>query len=138
MYFCKQNCEIGVSPTPPMFFYRLLVVFVSLFRLTSAFLGLRFPDAKPPGSMFEYFIDTPERKWKSWEDIVPPFAYVPATPFFEILVPTIDTVRFSFLAETLLDINRSGSELEWGTEIRARDRRDAKPNSELVVRDAKG
>ncbi len=57
--------------------------------------------------MFEYFIDIPERKWKSWEDIVPPFQYVPATPFFEILVPTIDTVRFSFLAETLLDINRS-------------------------------
>ena len=29
------------------------------------------------------------------------------TPFFDILVPTIDTVRFGFLLEKLLDVNHS-------------------------------
>ena len=29
------------------------------------------------------------------------------TPFFDILVPTVDTVRFGFLLEKLLDVGHS-------------------------------
>ena len=31
----------------------------------------------------------------------------PQTPFFDILVPTVDTVRFGFLLEKLLDVGHS-------------------------------
>jgi dynein heavy chain len=66
-----------------------------------------FQDNKPPGNLFEYWIEPKSRTWKSWEDIVPAFQYSASTPYFDMLVPTIDTVRYSYLAEALLEINRS-------------------------------
>ena len=44
---------------------------------------------------------------ENWEKIIPAFKYNPEIPFFDILVPTIDTVRYGFLMETLLDVNYS-------------------------------
>ena len=35
------------------------------------------------------------------------FKYNSETPFFDMLVPTIDTVRFGYLMEKLLAVNRS-------------------------------
>ena len=37
---------------------------------------------------------------------MPAFIYDPSLPFFEILVPTIETVRFGFLMEKLLKVNK--------------------------------
>ena len=42
-----------------------------------------------------------------WEKIVPTFKYNPEIPFFEMLVPTVDTVRFGYLLEKLLAVNYS-------------------------------
>ena len=42
-----------------------------------------------------------------WERIVPKFQYNKEMPFFEMLVPTVDTVRFGYLLEKLLAVNRS-------------------------------
>ena len=39
-----------------------------------------------------------------WEKIVPPFKYNKEVPFFEMLVPTVDTVRFGYLLEKLLAV----------------------------------
>ena len=39
-----------------------------------------------------------------WEKIVPTFKYNPEIPFFEMLVPTMDTVRYGYLMEKLLAI----------------------------------
>ena len=44
---------------------------------------------------------------ETWDKIVPAFKYNNETPFFEMLVPTVDTVRFGFLLETLLSVNHS-------------------------------
>jgi dynein heavy chain, axonemal len=41
-----------------------------------------------------------------WQSVVPSFRYDPAVPFFHILVPSIDTTRYSFLLEACLQINR--------------------------------
>ena len=49
----------------------------------------------PPGPVF-----TP------WLSLVPPFSYDPSTPFFEILVPTVDTVRSAFLLTANLEAGR--------------------------------
>lgn len=37
---------------------------------------------------------------------MPMFKYNPETPFFEMLVPTVDTVRFGYLLEKLLAIHQ--------------------------------
>ena len=39
-----------------------------------------------------------------WEKIVPTFKFNPEIPFFEMLVPTMDTVRYGYLMEKLLAI----------------------------------
>lgn len=42
-----------------------------------------------------------------WETITPSFKYNREQPFFEMLVPTTDTVRYGYLMEELLSVRRS-------------------------------
>ncbi|XP_053711973.1 dynein axonemal heavy chain 6-like isoform X3 [Synchiropus splendidus] len=44
---------------------------------------------------------------ESWEKIIPQFRYDPEQPFFEMLVPTMDTVCYGYLMEKLLSVRRS-------------------------------
>lgn len=37
-----------------------------------------------------------------WTKIMPTFEYNPEIPFFEMLVPTSDTIRFGFVMERLI------------------------------------
>jgi len=37
----------------------------------------------------------------------PAFNYNPEVPFVDVLVPTIDSVRFGYLMELLLSVNRA-------------------------------
>ena len=43
---------------------------------------------------------------EKWEKLVPPFTYNKKTPFHEMLVPTVDTVRFGYLMEKLLAVRQ--------------------------------
>lgn len=36
---------------------------------------------------------------KQWADITPAFIYSPSVPFFNLIVPTLDTTRYSFLLQ---------------------------------------
>ncbi|XP_055022499.1 LOW QUALITY PROTEIN: dynein axonemal heavy chain 6-like [Boleophthalmus pectinirostris] len=42
-----------------------------------------------------------------WDKIIPAFKYNSEQPFFEMLVPTPDTVRYGYLMEKLLSVQRS-------------------------------
>ena len=42
-----------------------------------------------------------------WDKIIPTFSYDPEVPYFDLLVPTIDTVRYGYLMENLLDVRYS-------------------------------
>lgn len=66
-------------------------------------------DVKLPGSgdLFSYFVDFDTRRLEPWEKIIPSFKYSPEIPYFDLLVPTVDTVRYGFLMEKLLVVNRS-------------------------------
>ncbi|XP_041356323.1 dynein heavy chain 6, axonemal-like isoform X2 [Gigantopelta aegis] len=66
-------------------------------------------DAKmpPSGDLWSCFMDFETRRMDSWEKIVPQFKYSKEVPFFEMLVPTVDTVRFGYLLEKLLSVGRS-------------------------------
>ena len=57
-----------------------------------------------PGShmLSDYFVDVPDCSFKMWSDIVPKFVFKRDTPFFNLIVPTVDTVRYAFLSEVLI------------------------------------
>lgn len=47
------------------------------------------------------------RDLQLWTAIIPSFKYNREQPFFEMLVPTTDTVRYGYLMEKLLSVRRS-------------------------------
>ena len=59
------------------------------------------------GDVWSYYMDGDTKRLDSWERIVPAFRFDKETPFFELLVPTIDTVRYGYLMEKLLEVNMS-------------------------------
>ena len=61
----------------------------------------------PAPSLYEMYIDVKERKCLPWSQIVPAFEYDAKASYFSLVVPTMDTVRFSKLLDTCLDVGRS-------------------------------
>uniref|UniRef100_A0A4X2KTY7 Dynein axonemal heavy chain 6 n=1 Tax=Vombatus ursinus TaxID=29139 RepID=A0A4X2KTY7_VOMUR len=64
------------------------------------------PEAKLPGSgdLWSIHMDYDTKRLDPWERIIPPFKYKRDVPFFEMLVPTTDTVRYGYLMEKLLAV----------------------------------
>ena len=48
----------------------------------------------------------PGPSFTTWLSLVPTFTYSPSQPFFEVLVPTVDTVRSAFLLSANLDAGK--------------------------------
>ena len=48
-------------------------------------------------SLFDYFWDGDSLKWLPWADKVPEYVHVPDRKFHKILVPTVDTIRTTWL-----------------------------------------
>lgn len=55
----------------------------------------------PAESLWEFRINPDKKIWEKWEKIIPPFIFNPNMPFFDMLVPTSDTVRFGYVTEIL-------------------------------------
>ncbi|KAL4640265.1 dynein heavy chain 6, axonemal [Arapaima gigas] len=66
-------------------------------------------DAKLPtsGDLWSLYMDFEQKCLEPWERIVPTFNYNQEMPFFEMLVPTTDTVRYGYLMEKLLSVHQS-------------------------------
>ncbi|XP_047429543.1 dynein axonemal heavy chain 2 [Mugil cephalus] len=59
-----------------------------------------FPDKD---TIYEYYVDTKNKSWASFEDKVPKgWRYNSAAPFYKIMVPTVDTVRYNLLVKALV------------------------------------
>ena len=66
------------------------------------------PDEIPTAqaTLYEYYFDSEKSKWIPWIDVVPAYVHDPEVKFNEILVPTVDTVRSTWLIELMVKIHR--------------------------------
>ena len=54
-------------------------------------------------TVYEYYIDVKQKFWVLWEDkLRSGWRYNPTAPFYKIIVPTVDTVRYEFIVESLI------------------------------------
>jgi len=55
----------------------------------------------PRGSIFDYYFEfsKPEGEFLAWVEEIPPFKYDPALSYFQLIVPTRDTVCYSWFLE---------------------------------------
>uniref|UniRef100_F6YZ23 Dynein axonemal heavy chain 2 n=1 Tax=Monodelphis domestica TaxID=13616 RepID=F6YZ23_MONDO len=54
-------------------------------------------------TVFEYFVDPKMKNWISFEEKLPKsWRYPPNAPFYKIMVPTVDTVRYNHLVSALV------------------------------------
>ncbi|KXS21993.1 hypothetical protein M427DRAFT_494431 [Gonapodya prolifera JEL478] len=52
-------------------------------------------------NLFDYYFDATALVWNHWSHYVPTYIHKPNTPFHEILIPTTDTIRHTWLLEKL-------------------------------------
>lgn len=62
------------------------------------------PQTQP--TLYEYFWDMEQKLWIAWTKLVPKYVHVPEKKFNEILVPTVDTVRTTWLLNLMVRIKR--------------------------------
>lgn len=65
----------------------------------AANLQLRAP---PALTLFDVYVDPEAKEFRPWKDLVKPFAYDPTASYFEMMVPTVDTTRFSSIFSALI------------------------------------
>ncbi|TMW60768.1 hypothetical protein Poli38472_000810 [Pythium oligandrum] len=57
----------------------------------------------PLKTAYDFFVDPQAREFKLWDEKLPQnFRIAPNTPFHKIIVPTIDSMRYGFLLQTML------------------------------------
>ena len=71
-------------------------------HLTMRLYQIRLPTGN---DLWSLFINTVKHTMSPWTKLMPKFEYNKDVPFFELLVPTVDTVRFGYVMEKLLQVN---------------------------------
>jgi len=65
----------------------------------------QFPKIPAGHTTFDYFFDhKKEKQFKQWNTKVPAFVYDKDLSYFDLIVPTADTTKYSFLIDALLTI----------------------------------
>eukprot|EP00742_Colponemidia_sp_Colp-10_P007071 GILJ01007591.1.p1 GENE.GILJ01007591.1~~GILJ01007591.1.p1 ORF type:complete len:2165 (-),score=376.69 GILJ01007591.1:179-6499(-) len=59
------------------------------------------------GNVFDYCVDFTTNSFGSWTDLVPSFQYNSALPYWSIVVPTVDTVRYAYCLKILVKSRKS-------------------------------
>lgn len=59
----------------------------------------------PTGDFWNVYISTQTRRVEMWQGLMTDFHYDKELPFFDILVPTLDTIRFGFVMDCLVQVN---------------------------------
>ncbi|XP_030837708.1 dynein heavy chain 2, axonemal [Strongylocentrotus purpuratus] len=54
-------------------------------------------------TVYEYYVDPKGKSWSHWEDkLRSGWRYPNTSPFYKIMVPTVDTVRYNFIIQALV------------------------------------
>ncbi|XP_026578292.1 dynein heavy chain 2, axonemal [Pseudonaja textilis] len=54
-------------------------------------------------TVYEYYVDPKRKQWVAFEDNLPKmWRYPPNVPFYKIIVPTVDTMRYNYLVNALI------------------------------------
>jgi len=61
---------------------------------------IELPDA---GLLYDYCVDAAKGLWVPWEKVVPEFRYRADASFFNLIVPTVDTTRTSFVLSKVVE-----------------------------------
>jgi len=57
-------------------------------------------------TVYEYFVDAKSKDWAPWDSKLSTYRPPPGTPFFRIMVPTVDTLRTKTVALTLMGVQK--------------------------------
>ena len=58
-------------------------------------------------TVYEYYVDVKQKGWSLWEEkLRSGWRYNSALPFYKIMVPTVDTVRYDFIVYNLISAGR--------------------------------
>jgi dynein heavy chain len=70
------------------------------------FKSVKIPNT---GTTFDYFYECSKKEsaFIPWKDKVKPFEFNPNLPYFQLMVPTVDTYRYAFLLEMLYTYSES-------------------------------
>nr|XP_034190797.1 dynein heavy chain 6, axonemal [Osmia lignaria] len=60
----------------------------------------------PSTDLWDLYMNVQAHRLDIWQDIMPEFLYDSDVPFFDILVPTVDTVRFGYVMKKLVKANK--------------------------------
>ena len=58
------------------------------------------------GDVHDYRLALPSKDFKHWKEYVSEFEFNPKVPYFNMLVPTVDTVRYAFLLTNALSVGK--------------------------------
>lgn len=64
----------------------------------------QLPTAFP--TLYDYYLDIQGNQWVAWEWLVPDYIHDKNKRFTEILVPTVDTVRITYVLKLMNDVRR--------------------------------
>jgi len=56
--------------------------------------------------LFDVYLNTVTKSFENWDSIVPKFIYSADTPYFELLVPTVDSIRYAYVMQRLVQMNQ--------------------------------
>jgi len=62
-----------------------------------------YPEYPSTGEVYDYCVNTQYRKFANWSERIETFVYDEEVPYFNILVPTVDTCRYKYLLKTLVE-----------------------------------
>ncbi|KAK3792441.1 hypothetical protein RRG08_045982, partial [Elysia crispata] len=67
------------------------------------------PSGELPGHMtlYDFLFDVKKKKWIPWSNLVPTYVHDVDRKFYDILVPTVETVRSTWLLDLMVKIRRS-------------------------------
>lgn len=60
----------------------------------------------PEMKLLNVYLHAVNKKFENWNSIVPDFEYNKNTPYFELVVPTVDSIRYSYVMQKLIKMNQ--------------------------------